>query len=141
MEENKLETKKGNVEYISLKFNGGIKLEGEEGWINGTKNSKELITQELRGEQVEIKLDDKGKLHTIEVFHKEHSSTSINPTPESKPVQGKELLNNRDAKIIRQCCVKAAASAVNIEANEKAQAGCDVLMSLAKRMEDYVNGN
>ena len=126
-----MEKKTGKVLYVTKKFSGGLKLESDpETWLNGTKDSKAKITADLKGQEVEIVLDDKGKISDIK-------SLGID-TPPTQPIQ---VNGNKDAKIIRQCCIKAAASAFNINVDDGLPSvSFDAMIALAKRMEKFVNG-
>ena len=50
----------GQVEAVSQKFDGGIKI-GEK-WYNGTSKTGEYVKKVQKGQQVEITLNEKGKI-------------------------------------------------------------------------------
>ena len=119
-------TIKGKVEHVSLKYSGGIKLKDSDKWLNGAKGKEGLITEALKGKDVEVTTNDKGYVTDINV---------IEPKQESKESARNPELNRQ---IIRQTCIKAACSSVQISFDKLTIGHAEALIGLARKFEAYV---
>jgi hypothetical protein len=70
----------GKVDAVSQKWNGGIKI--GENWYNGLDNTAEYVKKVTKGQEVEIKYDEKKKIHFLKVLSGGQQAPST-PTPTS----------------------------------------------------------
>lgn len=118
---------KGKVEYVSEKFNHGIKLEGDDKWLNGTEKTKDQISKDLKGKEVEVTLDDKGKVSKVEVLS---GPVSASNKSQMSPEQSK--------LVIRQCCVKAACAAISVPVTELNPGTIELVKGFAAELEQWI---
>lgn len=87
---------KGRVTTIARKFGVAVKLDTSDRWLSVAHGYMDMVTDDWRGKDVEIRLNGNG--HIIEIKETTGQSASPSGMPPSKDVQ-----------ITRQVAVKAAA--------------------------------
>jgi hypothetical protein len=86
-----MEKKTGIVSIVAK--TGGIKIEGSDEWLNPTKECKDYVKPEFKGQLVELSMIEGDKFNYIKIIN--------GPAKGSQP--------DTEILIIRQCCIKAAA--------------------------------
>lgn len=131
--------KEGKIKFVS-KF-GGIKFEDDENWYNATgEDFKKEIKSELKGQKAEIDYyvdGDKRKFNAIKVL-----TESQPQTPPEEIVKDEPMTAGREAKIIRQSCIKAASRSVKmgIDASpDEYETRKKRAIDLAEAFESWVN--
>ena len=132
----------GKIRYVAS--TGGIKLEGEDSWLNPTENVKKHITKDLVGKNVELTLDDNNKITYLEKLPTEKEILEVNEEDLSKSEKN-EYWEAKDRRIVRQNVLSHATNiAIAIYNRKEEIEGITVdevtntIMRIAERLENWV---
>ena len=109
----------------------GVRLTDSDGWVNFSKWSKDQDRDQVEpGDRVELQLDKSGFVRVLTRLEDEPAP----PAPDAAPLQPGRTLPCKDVQIVRQTCLKIAATFVSAHPELKS---CD-LFALAERAEAWV---
>ena len=124
---------------------GGIKLEGEDFWLNPNENVKKFITKDLIGKNVELTLDDNNKITYLEKLPTEKEILEVNEEDLSKPETKNEYREANNRRIVRQNVLSHATNIAIAIYNRKEEVDgvtvdevTDTIMRIAERLENWV---
>lgn len=102
----------GVVEQVSQNYDGGIKIGGV--WYNGNKTTGQYVKGCKKGQNVEISIDEKNKIHFLKNLSGGSAPQKQNDMPEEEYVDEQVPMTDEDRAVILDAEVKKYAGLMKI---------------------------